>query len=347
MKNLKPQLLMLLMAITLTGCSDPVERMLTEYPTRLERVLEVELDIDSPADIPVPLVARPSRRELTLPLQQADINLLEFLKLNQCQLGRVVGEKNSVLGKLAQSSQQMHLERDFLIWAPACIAALEDQSLAEQLEQAWQMKRDQRMAVWWNGWMAGEEFQSLTSLSVYPLAATAEAHMQHTLLGLEFAVRQGQRWQALAFEYRSADVEHHLRQWSLGESLGRWQISQMRLTRVLEYSTRLVQQRQQQKPLCPAGRKTRKAEIVQNVLELFYVAELQPYMSQSDRFGADMLARLKQLEELSDAVPESWRSWLAQLQQSRMRFQQASRTHVQTMSGLFDSCGMSVGKPDQ
>ena len=323
--------------------SDPVERVLTEYPKRLERVLEVEGA--SNTETAVKPVVRPSRRQLLLPLEQADINLLEFLKLNQCQLGQVVGEKNSVLGKLAQGSQYMHMERDFLIFAPACIAALEDQKLVQALGKALEVKQDQRMNVWWNAWIASEEFQQLTSISVYPLALSEEAHLQHTLLGFEFALQQGGQWQQQDFEYRTADVEHHLRQWSLGESLGRWQTTQTRLTDILEQTTAMVEQRQQERPLCPTGQKTRKADIVRNVLERFYVGELQPYMSLSDRFGHELLHQLQRIEALMDDTPVVWTQWLNQLHESRARFQQASRTHVQVMSRLFDSCGMNVGKP--
>lgn len=347
MVGLKKTLFVAVVALVLAACSDPAEQILTEYPTRLERVLEVDPDQESSHPAAVKhLATRPSRRDLLFALEHADINLLDFLKLNQCQLRQVVGEKNSVLGKLAQGSQYMHLERDFLIHAPACLRTLEDRSLAADLERAVQMKREQRMKVWWNAWVASEEFQNLASVSVYPLAPETEAHSQHTLQAFEYALRQGRQWQASDFDYRTADAEHHLRQWSLGESLGRWQVTQARLTDVLEMSTRMVHTRQREKPLCPTGQKTRKAEIVRNVLERFYIGELQPYMSQSDRFGAILLEHLEKMsEQLGETLPEEWTLWLEQLQQSRARFQEASRTHVQTMSRLFDRCGMSVTGP--
>ena len=339
--------LLAVVALALMACSDPAEQILTEYPTRLERVLEVSSDLEDSGQMAVQhLATRPSRRELLFTLEQADINLLDFLKLSQCQLRQVLGEKNSVLGKLAQGSQYMHLERDFLIHAPACLRTLEDRSLAADLERAVQMKRNQRMKVWWNAWVASEEFQNLASVSVYPLAPETEAHSQHTLQAFQYALRQGRQWLASDFDYRTSDAEHHLRQWSLGESLGRWQVTQARLTDVLEASSRMVQTRQRDKPLCPAGRKTRKADIVRNVLERFYVGEMQPYMSQSDRFGATLLEHLVDMgTQLEDPLPEEWTLWLEQLQQSRERFQAASRTHVHVMSRLFDSCGMSVTGP--
>ena len=337
------RLLFCLIASILVACSEPYERVLSEYPSRLQRVLEVD-GVGTASGLAARPVERPSRRELLLPLKTADINLLEFLRLNQCQLGRVVGEKNSVLGKLAKGSQFMHLERDFLLQAPACIQTLDDQTLANELRNALSMKQRQRMAVWWNAWAASDEFMDMASISVYPLALEKEAHVQQTLLGFEYALRQGRKWRDSYYDYRVADMEHHLRQWSLGESVGRWQVTQARLTQVLEQTTRWVAQRQVSKPLCPVGQKTRKAEILRNVLERFYVGELQPYMSSTDRFGGELLAHLQSMEALlGRSPPVAWNDWLERLIQSRARFQQASRAHVQAMSRLFDGCGMSVG----
>jgi len=335
------------------GCSSDSASKLNEYPERIARTLDRPHSPETATAAAVP--ERPQARDLRFEITSSSLDLLDFLSLNQCRLGQAVAKGNSALGKVAAPSQVMHQQRDFLLWAPACIEQLaaEEPDLSQVLADALQQKQQQRMKLWWNGWFAGEEWQALAARSARLLdwsstpedSATSDAHMSLTLAALDYALAQGAAWQQQQYGYDESLMEHHLQQLLLGESIGRWARSQYELTRRLNQVSDMLLWRQLEKPLCPAGSKTPTAEILQNVLHKFYLVGLQPYMSRNDRFGGELMQRLLALQELMvDYRAEHqlvvYQSWLKQLQQNRDEFQQASQRHVRLMSETLQSCGM-------
>ncbi|WP_221793766.1 DUF3080 family protein [Oceanobacter mangrovi] len=334
------------------GCSqDPVDQ-LRDYPTRLARTLELEL----PELAVVAVAPMLTPRQLQLPLQPQSASLLDFLALGRCQLGTVVAEGNSSLGKVAGASQQMHQQRDFILQAPACIEQLQaanDHQLADKLGQVLQQKQQQRLTLWWNAWFGSEEWRLFSSVSadLQPWQPGDDGYQSAALTALDYAIALGRNWQQQDWNYDAAEMEHQLQQLLLSEGLGRWLRTQQWLTAQLQQLTALLEQRQRQRPLCPRGHKTVAAEILQNVVVKFYVGEFQPYMSRNDRFGGELLPRLQQLLALMSADSPSnyvqtpqWQQLqrlAEQLQSTREAFQQASRNHVRAISQTLAACGMS------
>jgi hypothetical protein len=81
------------------GQRQGLESLLDNYHYRLSNVFEFEHS-DHLAEMnedALPLY--PSRRQLHQPLSPISVNLLEFLRLSRCDLQRLIGERNSSLGK--------------------------------------------------------------------------------------------------------------------------------------------------------------------------------------------------------------------------------------------------------
>jgi hypothetical protein len=328
------------------------ESRLLEYETRLWRVLDGEAVTVAPVIPP----ALPSVRQLSLALSDAgNINILDMLGLDQCALGEVIARRNSSLGKVAGSSGQLLQTREFMLLAPSCIRQLQDEnpSLAATLQQALSVKYQDRLRFWWNAWVAGPEWRGMSSLSA-PLLSFDEqrrGHLDVTLKILEEALRQQQRWQSGELEADDLAVHLHTRLQQLlqGESVGRWLVTQVALTASLNRINQMLAERQQHHPLCPSGRQTPRAEIVQNVLLRFYIGQLQPYMSATDQFGQSLLPLLDQFWPsglAAEQPPPSWRLWLQGLHSTRDNMLAASRQHVQQMTAILASCGMAPGQSD-
>ncbi|MGB1090930.1 MAG: DUF3080 family protein [Oceanobacter sp.] len=353
---------LVLSPLYLTACSDN-QQPGAEYLPRLLNVLdmeEAELTNQTGLIRPIPRVDRSLLKQA---LPEVRIDLLDMLSLGGCELAQTIGERNSSLGKLAQDSQRMRMESDFLRLAPACIEQLKNDQpeLSNSLQMAYDSKYQHRMKIWWNGWIAGAEWQALTSASAKPLifldasnpttetanqlsdASNEEPHQNLTLASLDLAIHQGENWLAGNLNYDSQQQEQALYQWLLGESIGRWQTSQSWLTHQLLLTNTALQTRREQRHPCPQGRKTQRAEHLSNVMLKFYIGELQPYMAQTDRFGQELLERLNRLAEL-DTPPPAFSEWLSQIRQSREDFISASKTHVETLSGILNECGMAPGR---
>src|SRR5690606_42139123 len=86
--------LLLLLAVT-SGCSS-VDDRLADYQARLSRVLDEQTAPQS-----VTRVARRPVQHNRLALPQADINLLDLLRLDDCRIGLAVAQTGSSLGRVA------------------------------------------------------------------------------------------------------------------------------------------------------------------------------------------------------------------------------------------------------
>ena len=108
---------LLLLVAASSGCTS-VNDQLDDYQARLSRVLDEQPTAQSVTRVP----RRPVQHN-RLALPQADINLLELLRLDQCRIGLTVAQKNSSLGRVALPSQQLLMELELLTHGPAGAAA--------------------------------------------------------------------------------------------------------------------------------------------------------------------------------------------------------------------------------
>lgn len=254
--RLKPALLFLL--LWLSGCSSGPDAQLADYQARLSRVLDEQAAPQS-----VPRVPRRPVQHNRLPLPQADINLLELLRLDQCRIGVTVAQKNSSLGRVALPSQQFLMELELLTHGPACVAVLQqrgDARLGADLEAALAQKHAVRLNYWWNAWPGSDEWQQFSS-SHAPLDWDVQepAALDSTLLALDFALAQAgqlQRDELAAALQGSTILETHLQQLGQGKLLGRWLSSAYALIPALHQSAALLEQRLQRGGLCPARNRT-------------------------------------------------------------------------------------------
>lgn len=147
------------------GCSNEPrwQADMNEYAKRIMNVLDaqqVTLDWD------VAPLFYPSRRELLLPLPSSSISLIDFLRLSQCDLQRLIGQRNSSLGKLQKSSTELFYSAQFIVLAKECV---EQGELSEDLKQAIQQAILEKVhalpILMWNATFASQEFQQLHSVS--------------------------------------------------------------------------------------------------------------------------------------------------------------------------------------
>src|SRR5690554_4330483 len=158
-------------ALFLAGCNPFSEArpMMTEYLERLARVLEAPA-VSLPEELP-PASQLPRRRDRVLDMPELDIGMLEFLSLYGCELQYVVGEKNSVMGKVMQPVNRLRYEVRFIRAAEDCLPEVDDEELGETLAEAIASKRDSLPRAVWNATWGTEEIENLFTLSkgFYPV----------------------------------------------------------------------------------------------------------------------------------------------------------------------------------
>lgn len=341
---------LLALALLLAGC-DPFSEarpMMDEYVERVARVLETQPRYsDIPAASPLP-----RRRERVLTLPDLDMSMLDFLSLYGCELQYVVGEKNSVMGRVMQPLNRLRYEIRFIQTARECLPGIEDEDLAEALAEAIKSKQASLPIALWNATWGVEEVETLFTLAkgYYPVAAVeanpvsdlardivrlnavvAELESGNLGVPLEFVGEVHQRWQA---EYRAGQLINSARL----------------LTARLQDGTALLRQRIEGRPLCLNKQPNNQSDIVQNMFFSVYIGKVQPYLSAVSQGRTALIEPFERLaDQQAEVMPEAFRPWyrrhLSQTGPESLwqALDLAIANHTRAWQDLLGQCGLRPG----
>lgn len=332
----------------LAGC-DPFSApasMMDEYVERTARVLELEPDLSQ-----VPAAPRlPRRRERQLGVPALEIDMLDFLALYGCELQVVVGEKNSIMGRVMQPLNRLRYELRFIIAARDCLPEIDRKDLARSVRDAIEGKLESLPVVVWNATWGVEEIESLMTLSkgAVPVAATGAtaAALGKDLERVNDAVRRLNRE---LLELDLAFIGRVHQQWEVEYRGGQAINSAVLLAARLEDATALIRQRIEGRPLCFGGKPNEQARIVRGMFFSVYVERVQPYLADIQRVRTELIEPLATLAGLQQEVmPEAFRSYYRQaLAESGDsvwgRLDQATGAHTKAWQQLLEQCGMRPG----
>jgi hypothetical protein len=320
-----------------SGCDTrfQAEDVLSQYTAGLNRSQFVS--VSSPA-IVMP-ASLPSSRHRQQSLTQFDIGLLDYLSLQQCNVGVVAGRKNSILGKVMPDSQRFLYELDIIRAIESC--DIQSDTLADELRHIAQQKRLELPMAFGNALFNGAESEAFFSLSngFLPLNYST-AQQQELMNALNRLVVIGDSLDRLPIVDASV-FEGDLKILMDSEYAGRLLYTITRLTDYLDRVTHTIDGLDQ--PICGAPMGYFKQQF-----ESHYVESVQPYMGRINRSAYQVLPLLNTLFELSAPLSNEMRVFSQQFSltaaDSRwQRYQQASQGHARQWSALFGRCAMSVG----
>ncbi len=147
----------------LSGCTGggELERALDDYAHSVRELAGTRVGPSSSGERSAePLYPEP--RERRLQVEEIRVGPLSALSLRRCSLLGLVGERNSVLGRIQSSSGRLRYEVAFLANAVECVAAEEqegrgDGALARQLREIVETKARDLPAVFWNATFGANE----------------------------------------------------------------------------------------------------------------------------------------------------------------------------------------------
>ncbi len=275
------------------------------------------------------------------------MGMLDFLSLYGCELQYVIGEKNSVMGKVMQPMNRLRYELRFIEAAEACLPEVTRDGVKDSLEEAIVHKKKHLPLVLWNATWAVEEVETLFTLAKgeYPVEAsgnpvsdlsvdaqqlvqTAQALLQGQLnQDLEYLGGVHQRWQA---EYRAGQLINSAR---------------MLIAR-LEDASSLIQKRIDGRPLCLDGKPNNQSDIVQGMFFSVYIEKVQPYMASVQRGRDQLIQPLKKLAVIQrEVMPDTFEDWYQyHLDESPGslwgQLDAAMTEHTKLWQTLLEQCGL-------
>lgn len=326
-----------ILVLILGGCGSGQDDAAGRYADYLER-LENQLGT-LPAGDEAALLSFPRQRELTLQIERQVIDVADFARVHSCDLGDLVGERNSALGRVAGPVALLMQDQRWLRLGPACVG--QGQDWLEEILAAKEQSLPQRF---WNAVVAGDEFNQLMS-AARGLGDDPDVTLQPADVALRDLLDHHQALASLTLNDRLLNAS--LQSLSQGESIGsmrqRWRSLRLNLGRVSRGLNRESEQ------VCRNGKPTPKAKILRQVFDKQYVDILQPEFAR--HYGADQatVRALHQLtQRLQPQAPEVFTHWYQQTlnpenpQAEWQRTQATLRGHALAWQKLWTHCGMPL-----
>ena len=361
----------------LLGCfgGSTVKQSIDDYAARLSRVLDTPLPDSFNDKITTPLPKLADSATLKHAIEGVSINLREFYALQDCELGTVVAERNTSLGKSQLPSQRLVYESKLLNVLKSCEAALTKENESNQRNAAlaatiasWREQKTQDYSKTWANLVQGSQELRLalnTPERLFSVENNKDA--LSSVNALYYINNLSNKELLLSDVYssntassdteteatnennsekiiESSELEQQLkiiRSARLPATL--WH-TQQTLTQNLSLLTNMLET-ELDAVSCPEGRASDKAKILRNVFYLFFIEEIQPVGSLVNQYHYK-LAPL-------------WEDWLAQpslheefkryiRQQSQDGFNQYSsvmKAHVNLWQGFLGRCNLSPVAP--
>ena len=361
----------------LLGCfgGSTVKQSIDDYAARLSRVLDTPLPDSFNDKITTPLPKLADSATLKQAIEGVNINLREFYALQDCELGTVVAERNTSLGKSQLPSQRLVYESKLLNVLKSCEAALTKENESNQRNAAlaatiasWREQKTQDYSKTWANLVQGSQELRLalnTPERLFSVENNKDA--LSSVNALYYISSLSNKGLLLSDMYSSntasSDTETEASNENNSESIIEsseleqqlkiirsarlpatlWH-TQQTLTQNLSLLTNMLET-ELDAVSCPEGRASDKAKILRNVFYLFFIEEIQPVGSLVNQYHYK-LAPL-------------WEDWLAQpslheefkryiRQQSQDGFNQYSsvmKAHVNLWQGFLGRCNLSPVAP--
>ncbi|OFI36398.1 hypothetical protein BFC17_00515 [Alteromonas lipolytica] len=271
------------------------------------------------------------------------MNLTRFYQLQQCELGNVVAQRNTALGKVQHLSQRLIYEQHLLAALTDCmnfVRSKKDEDHQELLAtlNAWHSLKQQAYPLHWANMLLlsdetraafnrpradllyGEQIDIAGQLALFKQlsdAATPSARIENLEVTL----------QAIGVTRLPASV---------------WQAQQY-LATVLPDLT------QQLDPAlaavaCPDGSASEQANILRNVFYLFFIERIQPVGGRINDFNYQFEALLSSWQNAA-SLPQPFRKFMQQQQAYFVSYQQAVQAHVKLWQRFLSRCHLSPTAP--
>lgn len=361
----------------LLGCfgGSTVKQSIDDYAARLSRVLDTPLPDSFNDKITTPLPKLADSATLKHAIEGVNINLREFYALQDCELGTVVAERNTSLGKSQLPSQRLVYESKLLNVLKSCEAALTKENESNKRNAAlaatiasWREQKTQDYSKTWANLVQGSQELRLALNTPERLFSVENNKDALSSVNALYYINSLSNKELLLSDMyssntASSDTETEATNENNSESIIEsseleqqlkiirsarlpatlWH-TQQTLTQNLSLLTNMLET-ELDAVSCPEGRASDKAKILRNVFYLFFIEEIQPVGSLVNQYHYK-LAPL-------------WEDWLAQpslheefkryiRQQSQDGFNQYSsvmKAHVNLWQGFLGRCNLSPVAP--
>ena len=362
---------------SLTGCfgGSTVKQSIDDYAARLSRVLDVPLPDSFNNKITTPLPKLADSATLKHTIEGVSINLREFYALQDCELGTVVAERNTSLGKSQLPSQRLVYESKLLNVLKSCEAALTKENESNQRNAAlaatiasWREQKTQDYSKTWANLVQGSQELRLALNTPERLFSVENNKDALSSVNALYYINSLSNKELLLSDMyssntASSDTETETTNENNSESIIEsreleqqlkiirsarlpatlWH-TQQTLTQNLSLLTNMLET-ELDAVSCPEGRASDKAKILRNVFYLFFIEEIQPVGSLVNQYHYK-LAPLWEDWLAQPSLHEEFKRYIRQQSQDGFnQYSSAMKAHVNLWQGFLGRCNLSPVAP--
>ena len=361
----------------LLGCfgGSTVKQSIDDYAARLSRVLDTPLPDSFNDKITTPLPKLADSATLKHTIEGVSINLREFYALQDCELGTVVAERNTSLGKSQLPSQRLVYESKLLNVLNSCEAALTKENKSNQRNAAlaatiasWREQKTQDYSKTWANLVQGsQELRLALNTPERLFSVENNKDVLSSVNALYYINSLSNKELLLSDMYSSntasSDTETEATNENNSESIIEsseleqqlkiirsarlpatlWH-TQQTLTQNLSLLTNMLET-ELDAVSCPEGLASDKAKILRNVFYLFFIEEIQPVGSLVNQYHYK-LAPLWEDWLAQPSLHEEFKRYIRQQSQDGFnQYSSAMKAHVNLWQGFLGRCNLSPVAP--
>ena len=361
----------------LLGCfgGSTVKQSIDDYAARLSRVLDTPLPDSFNDKITTPLPKLADSATLKHAIEGVSINLREFYALQDCELGTVVAERNTSLGKSQLPSQRLVYESKLLNVFKSCEAALTKENESNQRNAAlaatiasWREQKIQDYSKTWANLVQGSQELRLALNTPERLFSVENNRDALSSVNALYYINSLSNKELLLSDMyssntASSDTETEATNENNSESIIEsseleqqlkiirsarlpatlWH-TQQTLTQNLSLLTDMLET-ELDAVSCPEGRASDKAKILRNVFYLFFIEEIQPVGSLVNQYHYK-LAPLWEDWLAQPSLHEEFKRYIRQQSQDGFnQYSSAMKAHVNLWQGFLGRCNLSPVAP--
>lgn len=361
----------------LLGCfgGSTVKQSIDDYAARLSRVLDTPLPDSFNDKITTPLPKLADSATLKHAIEGVNINLREFYALQDCELGTVVAERNTSLGKSQLPSQRLVYESKLLNVLRSCEAALTKENESNQRNAAlaatissWREQKTQDYSKTWANLVQGSQELRLALNTPERLFSVENNRDAPSSVNALYYINSLSNKELLLSDMyssntASSDTETEATNENNSESIIEsseleqqlkiirsarlpatlWH-TQQTLTQNLSLLTDMLET-ELDAVSCPEGRASDKAKILRNVFYLFFIEEIQPVGSLVNQYHYK-LAPLWEDWLAQPSLHEEFKRYIRQQSQDGFnQYSSAMKAHVNLWQGFLGRCNLSPVAP--
>lgn len=361
----------------LLGCfgGSTVKQSIDDYAARLSRVLDTPLPDSFNDKITTPLPKLADSATLKHAIEGVNINLREFYALQDCELGTVVAERNTSLGKSQLPSQRLVYESKLLNVLKSCEAALTKENESYQRTAAlaatiasWREQKTQDYSKTWANLVQGSQELRLALNTPERLFSVENNRDALSSVNALYYINSLSNKELLLSDMyssntASSDTETEATNENNSESIIEsseleqqlkiirsarlpatlWH-TQQTLTQNLSLLTDMLET-ELDAVSCPEGRASDKAKILRNVFYLFFIEEIQPVGSLVNQYHYK-LAPLWEDWLAQPSLHEEFKRYIRQQSQDGFnQYSSAMKAHVNLWQGFLGRCNLSPVAP--